>query len=354
MMQHSSRSPPLTIGRVSLKDILKIVVVASSMMARAYSMTTKIPSKAASANTSTQQRGGDRSLFVHWFRSDLRLHDNPALLRTIESASPGGSGILPLFCFDPRVFGSETRSEFGSLKCGPRRARFLLEGVADLRRRLEERGSGLLIAHGRPEDVLRTLLNDIDGGPGKRSTVPRVFCQQEVASEELRVDKAVRSAIGRDHPQSTTFESVWGSTMYEPTDLPFNGGIQSLPDVFTPFRNKVEKKCEIGKPLPVPSAGALALPADQTVRDVINGGGSSRCSSLSYLPTLEDLGYTAEEVEGVRKSDPRGVMEFKGGETAALSRLKDYIWDKDLLKVRGTNRKNEQRAVFFLETQFLF
>ena len=31
--------------------------------------------------------------------------------------------------------------------------------------------------------------------------------------------------------------------------------------------------------------------------------------------------------------DPRGVMEFNGGETAALDRVKDYIWEKDLLKV---------------------
>ena len=40
---------------------------------------------------------------VHWFRlQDLRLHDNPAL--TKAAASSGGS-LLPVFCFDPRIFG---------------------------------------------------------------------------------------------------------------------------------------------------------------------------------------------------------------------------------------------------------
>ena len=40
----------------------------------------------------------------------------------------------------------------------------------------------------------------------------------------------------------------------------------------------------------------------------------------------------AEEAEEAKKPDSRGVMPFKGGETAALARVQDYIWDKDLLK----------------------
>lgn len=41
------------------------------------------------------------------------------------------------------------------------------------------------------------------------------------------------------------------------------------------------------------------------------------------LPDLgRDLGVEPQE------QDPRGVLKFVGGETAALARVKDYIWTK--------------------------
>jgi deoxyribodipyrimidine photo-lyase len=52
------------------------------------------------------------------------------------------------------------------------------------------------------------------------------------------------------------------------------------------------------------------------------------------MPTLQDLGYSLKDMEHADgKGDPRGVMPFLGGETAALARVQEYIWDKDLLKI---------------------
>merc|ERR1711865_843799 len=53
---------------------------------------------------------------------------------------------------------------------------------------------------------------------------------------------------------------------------------------------------------------------------------------LKYMPTLKDLGYTAEQVEE-SKSRSIGNLEFKGGETAALARVENYIFTMDRLKV---------------------
>ena len=39
---------------------------------------------------------------VMWFRNDLRMHDNEAL----AAANREGTSLLPVFCFDPREFGS--------------------------------------------------------------------------------------------------------------------------------------------------------------------------------------------------------------------------------------------------------
>ena len=100
----------------------------------------------------------------------------------------------------------------------------------------------------------------------------------------------------------------------DPDDLPFDGdGVSGIPDTFTPFRTKVEKAC--------------------LVRTIVDGSGSCR-ASLDNMPTLADLGYSSEDIESSAAMDARSAMppNYRGGETYALARVKDYIWDKDLLK----------------------
>lgn len=59
--------------------------------------------------------------------------------------------VLPVYCFDPRFFKS---SAWGTPKTGPHRAAFLLESVADLKGSLQQLGSGLVVAVGKPEEVI--------------------------------------------------------------------------------------------------------------------------------------------------------------------------------------------------------
>lgn len=296
---------------------------------------------------------------MHWFRqTDLRLHDNPALCRTVElslgvktkkqpvgaaapsAAMPPSSGVLPVFVFDTtRIYGSDVRSELGCKKCGPRRARFVLEAVADLRSNLERRGGGLVVAVGKPENVLADIARSAmssttvnAGGTGGMKV--NVVCQEEVCSEELSVDKAVKSELAKAMTKGSkfNFETVWGSTMYDPDTLPFDGDVMGIPDTFTPFRNKVEKACRIGAPLDVPSDTELRMPMDAKL--VVEGAATNCRASLNYMPTLADLGYNKEDIDEASTVDSRTAMpsNYRGGETFALSRVKDYIWEKDLLK----------------------
>jgi len=115
-----------------------------------------------------------------------------------------------------------------------------------------------------------------------------------------------------------------GSTLYDIDDLPFNDGVNGMPSVFTPFRNKLEKNSNIGKPLPIPKKSELKL-------SKLSIDGMDKCS-LAYMPTLKELGYNDEQVQYAEELDGRGVLPFKGGESVALARVKEYIWDKDLLK----------------------
>lgn len=260
------------------------------------------------------------SFIVHWFRgTDLRLHDNPALRRSAELCAKNGSTsssvVVPVFCFDPRIYGTAARSDFGSLKCGPRRAQFVLESIADLRQSLEQQGSKLLVANERPEEFLKKLITK----DMKKNYKTQVVYQDEVCPEERAVEFAVQKVFDAS-------EAVWGSTLYDFKDLPYEtkNGLQDLPDTFTPFRNQVEKKCTIHMPLVVPKQ--LPFPPLEEF--------PAMTEYATYMPSLLDLGYTTDQVKEVETGgDNRGIVKFQGGETAGLARVREYIWDKDLLKV---------------------
>jgi deoxyribodipyrimidine photo-lyase len=265
-----------------------------------------------SSTAAARPTSGGGELVFYWFRlGDMRLHDNPALDRALSVCKKTQSTLVPVFCFDPRIFGNNARSEFGSLKCGPRRAKFVIESVADLRQSLEKKGSKLLVSNEKPEDLFTKLLNK-----NAVTKTAKLIYQEEVCSEEATVARNVKRLF-----QSS--ESVWGSTLYDLKELPYQDDLIDMPDTFTPFRNTVEKKCTIHAPLPVPKdVGPFPTSEDLSLCD----------KYTSFLPTLQDLGYTAQQITEANTEDSRGVMAFRGGETSGLARVNDYIWDKDLLR----------------------
>jgi len=256
---------------------------------------------------------------IHWFRNDLRLHDNPALWHTAKLSATNGDGILPIFIFDKtRIYGSEVRTRLSSSrKCGPRRAQFLLEAVADLRKNLESCGSGLIIGVGKPEIILGKITKSV--------VVNNIVCQQEICSEELSINEAVRSELNSLGIE-VNLQSISGSTLYDASTLPFD--INNIPDTFSRFRKEVEECCKIGVPLDAVSDQFLKLPHD--IHSILQEIGCS----LEYMPTLVDLGYSYEDIQDISTVDPRTAMPkgYKGGETFAMARVQEYIWDLDLIQ----------------------
>jgi deoxyribodipyrimidine photo-lyase len=265
--------------------------------------------------------------FVVWFRNDLRVHDNPILSKI--AALPGAKEIVPVVCLDPRQvckgMAEPPHATFGSSKSSALRSRFLLETVSDLRAGLRTLGSDLLVGVGLPEELLPTLVQSPEIGP------TTFVCQEQVTEEELAVDHALTRALKRACPQDAPqLRKIWSGTLYDDVQVKtlFGADYSSLPDVFTPFRNKVESKLDVAAPLPTPKPGSLPPPAADAKAAL--GAGAM---SFDGLPSLLDLGFTAAEVAAATScaTDPRGVMAFPGGEAAALARVKHYLWDADCL-----------------------
>ncbi len=230
-----------------------------------------------------------------WYRQDLRMIDHLPL----QTAVSQGAEILPLYCFDDRLFGQTPQ---GLPKTGTWRAQFLLESVADLRASYRSGGGELVIRCGLPETIIPQLVQELG--------ITAVYFHAYPTSEELAVEQAVIAQLSIPH------QSWWGHTLYQPADLPFS--IAELPELFTKFRKIVEaapsrpnKKSEfigVRSALPVPSPVL-------TITGVEPG----------HLPSLSDWGLE------LPTTDPRAVLAFQGGETAGLARLDQYFWQQDLL-----------------------
>ncbi|MGB3514161.1 MAG: DASH family cryptochrome [Microcoleaceae cyanobacterium] len=233
---------------------------------------------------------------IIWYRNDLRIHDHKPLDKALKAKAQ----IIPIYCFDPRQF-SETN--FGFPKTGEFRAKFLLESIDDLRNTLQKLGSNLIIRQQRPEIAIPQIAQEL--------AVTSVYFYQEVTSEEIKVEIAVYRALKKIGVQ---LKSFWGNTLYHPDDLPFE--IKQLPELFTNFRKDVEKKSSVNPTFPT----AQKLPSLPTRVDV------------GKLPTLSNFNLE------LKPQEIKGVLEFKGGETAGKERVKNYIWQQDCLKVYKETR----------------
>jgi deoxyribodipyrimidine photo-lyase len=231
---------------------------------------------------------------IVWFKTDLRLYDNEALVKAIAQ----GEKVLPVYCFDDADF---VTTRYGFKKTGNYRAQFLLESLQDLDANLRKIGSGLMILRGKPEEEIPKIVAEYK--------VLKVFAKREVAYEEKETETLVQTALFKLRCELETFSS---STLYHAEDLPF--AIKDIPDVFTNFRKKTE--------------------LDATVRAVFDSPLAMTSPDIPemILPTLQELGLEFSEI------DSRAAIQFKGGETAAMKRLNNYFFETKNLSVYKETR----------------
>ncbi|KDN44892.1 cryptochrome [Tilletiaria anomala UBC 951] len=349
----------------------------------------------SAAGTWTEEEGG-RSILICLLRLDLRIHDNalfhyahrPAAPPTRETwfaelcsasgQSTGASGdseafsrwadeaslhsqaqyLLPVYVFDEREIelsgfpgykreGPEARTkEYGFWKMSGFRARFTAESVYDLRSRLVERGSNLLIRFGKPEKVIANLVTALQA---QGDFVEGVWIQKEITHAEVQVENEIRTALNK---RGVPLRFVHGKTLIHPVDLPFD--VKDTPDVFTPFRKRVE---QLGarmarptldsparfKPFPtdLPETGDYKL--DITYEVDVDGlqklktlskkapqqnGDISFYDILRYILLPLNDSNLSPILEGpsiLQKRHPASALPLRGGESSALERLEWYF-----------------------------
>jgi len=160
-----------------------------------------------------------------WFRRDLRLADNPALV----AAGSDGADVVPVFVVDPTFAAS-----------GAPRLAYLHDALGSLDASIRERsGSGLVIRYGDPCEVIPKLATEVDADT--------VFVARDYAPYGRRRDGAVRAALERD---GRHLEGVGSPYAVAPGSVTKDDG--SPYAVFTPF-SKVWRRTGWDLPLDEPA-----------------------------------------------------------------------------------------------------
>ncbi|MFV8392537.1 DASH family cryptochrome [Flavobacterium sp. LB2P6] len=229
-----------------------------------------------------------------WFRNDLRVHDNESLTNAVLE----NDTVLAVYCFDPRHF---EQSRFGFKKTAKFRAQFLIESVMALKENLEQLNISLLVYHQKPEECIPEII--------AQNEISSVYYQEEWTSEELEVLENIKSKV----PDSVAYKATYNQFLFHPASIPF--AIESIPNVFTQFRNQCEKSTKVRPEFTVQPLSPENLILDKTV-----------------IPTMETLGFTDFEM------DSRTAFPFCGGENEALKRMKNYFWETKKLSVYKLTR----------------
>lgn len=250
-----------------------------------------------------------QKIVVVWYKvTDLRTHDHQPLCEAHASGLP----VLHFFVFDPRWY--KRTPLCGFPRTGPLRANFQLEALADVASQLAEAGHCLCIRRDiSTAKAFEELCLDFK--------VAAVFASREVCSEELRVEESVRQTLRKHHAGELRLFWTFELNHYE--DLP-EWLQQQGSNSYTGYKNVFHCECKprrpLGKPVFKDSAAIFWQKAEALPRNV------------------QDLGLSA-----VPPAHLSAEFRWVGGETAALARVQEYLFESDALALDYVGSTNTPR-----------
>ena len=228
---------------------------------------------------------------LHIFRRDLRLSDNTALCAAADAASE----VLTCFIFnDAQVAPHRYRSANGLA--------FMIESLEELAQEIEGRGGSLMMLHGDPSAVVKTLVSRLE--------IDAVFFNKDYTPFSMKRDAAIAAVC---KTLGLACHSFSDALLVEPETFGKDDGKPYT--VYTPFFKKASK-IPVAQPSSIPR-GRFAAP----LRDVADMSASPR----KFWPTV---------------SAPERLSI--GGRTQGLKVLKriasfsSYDDERNLPAVRGT------------------
>jgi deoxyribodipyrimidine photo-lyase len=215
-----------------------------------------------------------------WFRNNLRIEDNISLSKAINNSD----NIFGFINIDPKNF---LLTKYGFKKTEKHRAKFLLETISDLKSQLDTLNISLIITHKDFDKSINEMINKYE--------ITNIYTQTEWTRDELKEESFI--------PDEINLIKDFDQFLFSPNDV--KGLYDNIPRGFSNFRKKCEKYLSVNDILSIPNS----LNPDNKIL-------------VDYsIPTLSDLGFEDFDVH------KDSVFRFKGGETNAKDRIKNYFFD---------------------------
>lgn len=211
---------------------------------------------------------------IIWFRNDLRLSDNAALLKACQHQN-----VVPIYVFD----------ENAARKLGAAKRLWLHFALKELILNLRAMGTELILRAGDEKTVLINVI--------EQCNAKAVYWNRRYEPDAIATDKELKSTLKN---QNITVESFSGHLLHEPTQLTTKSGTPFR--VFTPFWKTLDSTIEVQAPYPAPTS----------IPQVPNELDSLNLAELKLLPTNPDWSG--------------GILDrFTPGESAAYTILDAYL-----------------------------
>lgn len=198
-------------------------------------------------------------MLIHWFRRDLRLHDNTSLAAAARDAE---GAVAPVFIFDDAILKGRWSS--------PNRTAFLIACLQALDEALRAQGSYLIVRRGDPQEVLAELAREL-GASG-------VYWNRDYTPYAVRRDTALKTGLREAGFAAKSFKDV---VVFETDEVTTKEGRPYT--VYTPYARSWRRLVE-EQGAPTQAAPQLTYNNDQ--RKIL-------ADAVQPLPALADFGMTS-------------------------------------------------------------
>ncbi len=233
-----------------------------------------------------------------WFRRDLRLEDNVGLYHALKGEHP----VVPLFIFDRDILDKLEDKQDA-------RVEFIHDTMKDIKERLQQEGSDLMVRYGKPIDIWKELVEEFEIGV--------VYANRDYEPYAKNRDQEVEGLLKEHHIDFHTYKD---HVIFEKQEVVKDNGDPYV--VFTPYSKKWMEKLNAEM---VSNGGSGEVSYYfQSVPSEEHQSNFAGDLSFDWI-TLEEMGFEPTNIHIPSKTVKQGV-------------IKQYDKNRNFPAVEGTSR----------------
>lgn len=201
------------------------------------------------------------TVFIFWFRRDLRFEDNVGLYHALYQAKQKGYKVLPLFIFDKTILDKlEDKND--------RRVDFIHRTIMNMQSELVEKGKSIWVENDQPINVFNNYL--------KKYKVAGVYTNHDYEPLAIERDAEIKSLLEKNNIE---FHSFKDQVIFEKEEVLKDDGKPYT--IYTPYANKWRTYWSSHVPKIHPSIKLMDYFID--------------CKPLS-IPSLKQMGFNTTDL----------------------------------------------------------